>query len=317
MQCYVDGAWIDADSGATKTVANPATGRAIGTVPVCGAAETRARDRRRRPRVARVARHAREGPLRHRAQVVRPHARAQRRPRADPDHRAGQAARRGATREIAIGAAYVEWFAEEGKRVYGDVIPTIGNDRRLVVVKQPVGVCAAITPWNFPCSMITRKVAPALAAGCTVVIKPAEATPFSALALAELAHRAGFPPGVLNVLTGKALEDRRRNVRESDGAQAVVHRLHRGRPPADAAGRADDQEAFARARRQRAVHRVRRRRPRCRRRRRDHLEVSQRRPDLRVREPPVRAGHASTTRSPPSSPRAWPSSRSAPAPKPA
>ena len=106
--------------------------------------------------------------------------------------------------EIAIGAAYVEWFAEEGKRVYGDVIPTIGNDRRLVVVKEPVGVCAAITPWNFPCSMITRKVAPALAAGCTVVIKPAEATPYSALALAELAHRAGFPRGVLNVITGDA-----------------------------------------------------------------------------------------------------------------
>jgi len=106
--------------------------------------------------------------------------------------------------EIAIGAAYVEWFAEEGKRVYGDVIPSIGRDRRLVVVKQPVGVCAAITPWNFPCSMITRKVAPALAAGCTVVIKPAEATPYSALALAELAHRAGFPPGVLNVVVGKA-----------------------------------------------------------------------------------------------------------------
>jgi len=106
--------------------------------------------------------------------------------------------------EVAIGAAYVEWFAEEAKRVYGDVIPTIGNDRRLVVVKEPVGVCAAITPWNFPSSMITRKVAPALAAGCTVVIKPAEATPFSALALAELAHRAGFPPGVLNVITGDA-----------------------------------------------------------------------------------------------------------------
>ena len=106
--------------------------------------------------------------------------------------------------EVTIGAAYVEWFAEEAKRVYGDVIPTIGNDRRLVVVKEPVGVCAAITPWNFPCSMITRKVSPALAAGCTVVIKPAEATPFSAFALAELAERAGFPPGVLNVITGDA-----------------------------------------------------------------------------------------------------------------
>ncbi|HEX2390079.1 MAG TPA: NAD-dependent succinate-semialdehyde dehydrogenase, partial [Casimicrobiaceae bacterium] len=106
--------------------------------------------------------------------------------------------------EITIGAAYVEWFAEEAKRVYGDVIPTIGNDRRLVVVKEPVGVCAAITPWNFPSSMITRKVSPALAAGCTVVIKPAEATPFSAFALAALAERAGFPPGVLNVITGDA-----------------------------------------------------------------------------------------------------------------
>src|SRR2546429_995360 len=106
--------------------------------------------------------------------------------------------------EITIGAGYCEWFAEEAKRVYGDVIPTIGNDRRLVVIKQAVGVCAAITPWNFPTSMITRKVSPALAAGCTVVIKPAEATPYSALALAELAHRAGFPPGVLNIVTGKA-----------------------------------------------------------------------------------------------------------------
>jgi succinate-semialdehyde dehydrogenase/glutarate-semialdehyde dehydrogenase len=106
--------------------------------------------------------------------------------------------------EVTIGAAYIEWFAEEARRIYGDVIPTIGNDRRLVVIKQPIGVCAAITPWNFPCSMITRKVAPALAAGCTVVIKPAQATPFSALALAELAHRAGFPPGVVNIITGKA-----------------------------------------------------------------------------------------------------------------
>src|SRR4029077_20731878 len=106
--------------------------------------------------------------------------------------------------EVGIGAAYTEWFAEEAKRIYGDVIPTVGNDRRLVVIKEPVGVCAAITPWNFPSSMITRKVSPALAAGCTVVIKPAEATPYSALALAELAHRAGFPPGVLNVITGDA-----------------------------------------------------------------------------------------------------------------
>ncbi|HSO06984.1 MAG TPA: NAD-dependent succinate-semialdehyde dehydrogenase, partial [Pelomicrobium sp.] len=106
--------------------------------------------------------------------------------------------------EIAYGASFVEWFAEEAKRVYGDVIPPHQGDKRLVVIKQPVGVCAAITPWNFPNAMITRKCAPALAAGCTVVIKPAEQTPLSALALAELAHRAGIPAGVFNVITGDA-----------------------------------------------------------------------------------------------------------------
>jgi len=106
--------------------------------------------------------------------------------------------------EVTIGAAYVEWFAEEAKRIYGDTIPTPWPDRRIVVVKQPVGVCAAITPWNFPHSMITRKVAPGLAAGCTVILKPAEQTPYSALALAELAERAGFPKGVLNIITGDA-----------------------------------------------------------------------------------------------------------------
>jgi len=203
MQCYVDGAWIDADSSATKVVANPATGRTIGTVPVCGAAETaraiaaadRAwpawRDMLAKDRCA-IVRKWHDLMLAHSDDLALILTTEQGKPLAE------------ANAEIAIGAAYVEWFAEEGKRVYGDVIPTIGNDRRLVVIKQPVGVCAAITPWNFPCSMITRKVAPALAAGCTVVIKPAEATPFSALALAELAHRAGFPHGVLNVLTGKA-----------------------------------------------------------------------------------------------------------------
>ena len=106
--------------------------------------------------------------------------------------------------EVAYGASFVEWFAEEGKRVYGDTMPAPTSDRRIVVLKQPIGVCAAITPWNFPSAMITRKVAPALAAGCTVVVKPAEQTPLSALALAELAQRAGFPPGVLNVVTASA-----------------------------------------------------------------------------------------------------------------
>jgi succinate-semialdehyde dehydrogenase/glutarate-semialdehyde dehydrogenase len=200
-RCYVDGQWVGADDGATFAVVDPATGQSIGTVPDCGAAETRRaieaahrawpawRDMVPGDRCA-IVRKWYELILVHKSDLAFILTAEQGKPLAE------------ANGEIAIGAAYVEWFAEEGKRVYGDVIPTIGKDRRLVVVKQPVGVCAAITPWNFPCSMITRKVAPALAAGCTVVIKPAEATPFSALALAELAHRAGFPPGVLNVVVG-------------------------------------------------------------------------------------------------------------------
>src|SRR6185295_7541940 len=108
--------------------------------------------------------------------------------------------------EIAYAASFIEWFAEEAKRVYGDVIPQPQADKRLVVIKQPVGVCGAITPWNFPAAMITRIVAPALAAGCTIVIKPATQTPFSAFALAELAERAGVPKGVINIVTGSARE---------------------------------------------------------------------------------------------------------------
>jgi len=203
QQCYVDGHWIDADGGATMNVVNPATGRPIGTAPMFGAAETR--------RAIEAAERAwpawRGKTAKERSAILRKWHELM---LANVDDLAliltteqGKpiAESRG---EVTIGAAYVEWFAEEAKRVYGDVIPTIGNDRRLVVVKEPVGVCAAITPWNFPSSMITRKVSPALAAGCTVIIKPAEATPYSAFALAELAHRAGFPPGVLNVITGDA-----------------------------------------------------------------------------------------------------------------
>jgi succinate-semialdehyde dehydrogenase/glutarate-semialdehyde dehydrogenase len=201
--CYVNGRWRAADSGATFAVDNPASGATVGHVPMCGAAETRAA----------IADAAAAFPAwraktaRERAQILRKWAELQ---LANIDDLAliltteqGKPLAE-AKGELNSGAAYVEWFAEEARRVYGDVIPTVAADRRLLVVKEPVGVCGAITPWNFPSSMITRKVAPALAAGCTVVIKPAEATPFSALALAELAHRAGFPPGVLNVITGDA-----------------------------------------------------------------------------------------------------------------
>ena len=203
QQCYVDGQWIGADDGGSMPVVDPATGALVGSVPVFRAAETkRAIDAANRALPAWRVKTAKE-----RSAILRKwHDLMQ--------ANAGDLARiltaeqgkplAEAKSEIAIAAAYVEWFAEEAKRVYGDVIPTMANDRRLVVVKEPVGVCAAITPWNFPSAMITRKVSPALAAGCTVVIKPAEATPFSAFALAELAGRAGFPPGVLNVITGDA-----------------------------------------------------------------------------------------------------------------
>ncbi len=202
-QCYVDGRWIDADDGGTMPIHDPATGAPVGSAPLCRATETRrAIDAANRAWPAWRAKTAKE-----RSAILRKWNDLQ---LANVDDLAliltseqGKplAEARG---EIRIGAAYTEWFAEEARRIYGDVIPTIGNDRRLVVIKEPVGVCAAITPWNFPSAMITRKVAPALAAGCTVVIKPAEATPLSAFALAELAHRAGFPPGVLNVITGDA-----------------------------------------------------------------------------------------------------------------
>jgi len=203
QQCHVDGQWIDADDGGSMPVIDPASGRPVGTAPVLRAAETRRAieaANRAWPAWRRKTAKERSAILRKWQDLMLANlddlalilTTEQGKPLAE------------AKGEVTIGAAYVELFAEEAKRVYGDVIPTIGNDRRLVVVKEPVGVCAAITPWNFPCSMITRKVSPALAAGCTVVIKPAEATPYSAFALAELAQRAGFPPGVLNVITGDA-----------------------------------------------------------------------------------------------------------------
>jgi succinate-semialdehyde dehydrogenase / glutarate-semialdehyde dehydrogenase len=202
-QCYVDGAWVDAEDRASMPVVDPATGDLVGTAPMFGAGETkRAIEAAERAFPAWRAKTAKE-----RSAILRTWNDLM---LANVDDLARiLTAEQGkplpeAKGEITIGAAYVEWFAEEAKRIYGDVIPTIGNDRRLVVIKEPVGVCAAITPWNFPSSMITRKVSPALAAGCTVVIKPAEATPFSAFALAALAERAGFPPGVLNVVTGDA-----------------------------------------------------------------------------------------------------------------
>ncbi|MCM2311539.1 MAG: NADP-dependent succinate-semialdehyde dehydrogenase [Steroidobacteraceae bacterium] len=203
QQCYVDGAWIDADTGGKADVTNPATGAVIGTVPNLGAAETRrAIEAAAQAFPAWAARTAKE-----RAAILR---RWQDLMLANADDLAVlMTAEQGkplaeAKGEIAYAASFIEWFAEEGKRVYGDVIPGHQPDKRLVVLRQPVGVVAAITPWNFPAAMITRKAAPALAAGCTFVCKPAMQTPYSALAMAELAERAGVPKGVFSVVTGPA-----------------------------------------------------------------------------------------------------------------
>ena len=203
QQCYVDGAWIDADAGGTKAVTNPATGGTLGTVPNLGVAETRrAIEAASKAFPAWAAKTAKE-----RAAILR---RWHDLMLANVDDLAVlMTAEQGkplaeSKAEIAYAASFIEWFAEEGKRVYGDVIPGHQPDKRIVVLRQPIGVVAAITPWNFPAAMITRKAGPALAAGCTFVCKPAMQTPYSALAMAELAARAGVPKGVFSVVTGPA-----------------------------------------------------------------------------------------------------------------
>ncbi|MGQ0385289.1 MAG: NAD-dependent succinate-semialdehyde dehydrogenase [Gammaproteobacteria bacterium] len=205
QQCYVNGAWLDAKGGTTIPVSNPATGAQLGTVPAFDATGTEAAVAAAHaafPAWAAKTAKERAVVLRRWYEVIVANT---------EDLAKLMTAEQGkplleSKGEIAYAASFVEWFAEEAKRVYGDVIPGHQPDKRILVLRQPVGVIAAITPWNFPAAMITRKVAPALAAGCTAVCKPATQTPFSALALAELAHRAGIPAGVFNVVTGPARE---------------------------------------------------------------------------------------------------------------
>jgi succinate-semialdehyde dehydrogenase/glutarate-semialdehyde dehydrogenase len=217
-QAYLDGHWVDAQGGALSTVRNPATGETLGTVPELGAAETRrAIEAAGAAFPAWAARPARERSallrrwhallLEHQEDLATIMTAEQGKPLAE------------ARGEIAYAASFIEWFAEEAKRLYGELIPPHQADRRLLVMRQPVGVAAAITPWNFPSAMITRKAAPALAAGCTFVCKPAIQTPFSALALAELAARAGIPPGVFNIVTGSDAQ--------AIGAELTTHPLVR------------------------------------------------------------------------------------------
>ena len=202
-QAYINGLWADAGSGRCMTVFNPSTGESIGTVPLMGPEETKQaidsadaawsgwQTKTARERAA-ILRRWHDLMLANREDLAMLMTAEQGKPLAES---------RG---EIAYAASFIEWFAEEGKRVYGEVIPSPAAGQRLVTTRMPVGVCAAITPWNFPSAMIARKAGPALAAGCTIVVKPASKTPFSALALAELAHRAGIPAGVFNVVTGDA-----------------------------------------------------------------------------------------------------------------
>ncbi|MDX2135759.1 MAG: NAD-dependent succinate-semialdehyde dehydrogenase [Saprospiraceae bacterium] len=200
-QAFINGAWTNADTHAVFPVINPATGETIAGVADCGPAETAraiaaaeaalpAWKNKTAMQRGRILRAWHDLLLEHADDLAALMTAEQGKPLAE------------ARGEVRYGATFVEWFAEEGKRVYGDIIPPQLPGQRLLVIKQPVGVVAAITPWNFPLAMITRKVAPALAAGCTVVVKPSEETPLTALALAELAQRAGMPAGVLNVVTG-------------------------------------------------------------------------------------------------------------------
>jgi succinate-semialdehyde dehydrogenase/glutarate-semialdehyde dehydrogenase len=200
-KCYINGEWQDADSGETIDVTNPATGEVIGTIPKMGSNETR-----RAIAEANVAQSAwRAKTAGERCAIVRKWYELLM--ANQEDLAIIMTAEQGkplteSKGEIVYAAAFLEWFSEEGKRAYGDVIPQTNNDQRIVVIKEPIGVCAAITPWNFPAAMITRKAGPALAVGCTMISKPATATPFTALALAELGQRAGIPKGVFNVITG-------------------------------------------------------------------------------------------------------------------
>src|SRR6266496_4308148 len=201
--CYIDGAWTD--GGSVIEVDNPATGELVGTVPKVGRAETRqaidaasrafpAWRRKTAKERAAVMRRWFDLIMANQEDLARLMTTEQGKPLAES---------RG---EVAYAASFLEWFGEEAKRVYGDTIPGHQPDKRIIVIKEPIGVVACITPWNFPLAMITRKAGPAIAAGCAVVLKPASQTPFSALALAELAERAGLPKGVLNIVTGSATE---------------------------------------------------------------------------------------------------------------
>jgi hypothetical protein len=280
---YINGEWCGATDNARFDVTNPATGAVITTLPDMGVAETReAIEAAERAWAAWRQKTGKE-----RAGILRKMFFLMMDNQEDLAQlitaEGGKpiAESRG---EVAYGASFIEWFGEEAKRTYGDLIPATFTDRRIVADKQPIGVCAAITPWNFPIAMVTRKVGPALAAGCPIVLKPAHATPLSALALAELAERAGVPAGVFSVVTSASGRKVGGELTSNPIVRKLTFTLDRDRQSADAPVCGHDQKDVAGTRRQRPVYRVRRRRHRQRRRRRDGIEVPQYGPDLRVRQ---------------------------------
>lgn len=222
QQAYINGTWVNATTENRYPIHNPATHELLGEVPNMGAADTQAainaaeaalpawRALTAKERASRLRRWF-ELMMANQEELAHLMTLEQGKPLTE------------ARGEIAYAASFVEWFAEEGKRIYGETIPGHQADKRIVVIKQPIGVAAAITPWNFPSAMITRKAAPALAAGCTMVLKPAPQTPFSALALAELATQAGIPAGVFNVVTADA--DNSRSIGDVMCASPVVRKL--------------------------------------------------------------------------------------------
>jgi succinate-semialdehyde dehydrogenase / glutarate-semialdehyde dehydrogenase len=287
--CLVAGEWIAADSGGTIAVDNPSTGAVIGHVPNMGAAEARrAIEFANAALPAWRARTAKEraGILRRWFDLMMAN---------QDDLGAIMTAEQGkpfteAKGEIAYAASFIEWFGEEVNRIYGDTIPGFTVDRRIIVLKQPIGVCAAITPWNFPAAMITRKAGSALATGCTIVVKPASQTPLSALALAALAERAEVPKGVLSVVTGSA---------SAIGGEMTSNPIVRkvtftgsteiGKK-ADGAERINCEADVDGTRRKRALHGLRRRGHRSRSQGRDGVEIPQCRPNLRLRQSHPGAG---------------------------
>ena len=285
----IGGEWVEAGDGSRFDVTDPATGETVGSVPNAGESDVRAAidaaaaafdDWKAQPALkrARILRRAADLIRERRDTIALVMTSEQGKPLAE------------AAGEVDYAASFLEWFGGEAERIYGQIVPPMNPVNRVLVLRQPVGVTAAITPWNFPAAMLTRKLGPALAAGCTSVVKPASATPLTAALIVRAIEDAGTPPGVVNLITSRSsgmVADRLFG--DSARPQDLVHRLDRGRQGADPEVGRPGQAPVARARRPRAVPHLRRRRPRRGRRRADRLEVPQRRPDLRLRQPHVRA----------------------------